>query len=198
MGPAHQRHRRPALLSWPTRQPLPSPSIRPAAHARRTSRAPIGFRPLPAGRRLPVGRDPPAHAPLPPRVSHIARPPPLRFLLPPAPLKRAPCRCRPKFSPPTPRFPPLCTDVAPHPPPSPPPRATGPPRRSPEPSRPRRRLSPLRRHHRSNPSCRATARVSPASTPSAWRHPGAPPVLTGSTSPPASPHHVGMRASCAR
>jgi hypothetical protein len=76
MGPARHRHHRPTLLSRPTRQPHPSPSVRPAARARRTSRVSAGFRPLPPGRRSPVGGDPPARAPLPPRVGHVARPPP--------------------------------------------------------------------------------------------------------------------------
>jgi hypothetical protein len=67
----------PALLPRPTRQPHPSPSIRPAARARHTSRAPAGFGLLPIGCRSPVGRDPPVRAPLPPRVDHVARPPPL-------------------------------------------------------------------------------------------------------------------------
>jgi hypothetical protein len=66
----------PALLPRPTRQPHPSPSIRPAARARHTSRAPAGFGLLPIGCRSPVGRDPPVRAPLPPRVDHVARPPP--------------------------------------------------------------------------------------------------------------------------
>jgi hypothetical protein len=48
MGPARQRHHHPALLPWPTCQPLPSPSARTAARARRTSSAPTGFGPLPA------------------------------------------------------------------------------------------------------------------------------------------------------
>jgi hypothetical protein len=37
---------------------------------------PVSFRPLVAGGCPPVGRDPPAHAPLSPRVGLVSRPPP--------------------------------------------------------------------------------------------------------------------------
>jgi hypothetical protein len=75
----------------------PVPSIQPAACARRTSRAPAGFGPLPAGRCSPIGRDPPCscrflHAsaaspdPPPPAPFKKGTPPPAdRILLPRAP-----------------------------------------------------------------------------------------------------------------
>jgi hypothetical protein len=108
MGPARQRHRRLALLPWPTHQPLPSPSVRPAAHARCTSPAPAGLGPLQAGRRPQVGRDPPppcscpassmrrpgSPTPPPPCLTHPlpkrSRTTPLRlglFFPPPSPLR---------------------------------------------------------------------------------------------------------------
>jgi hypothetical protein len=98
MGPARQRHRRPALLLWPTRQPLPSPSIRSAVRARRTSRAPAGFGPLPVECHSPVGGDPL----LVPRFLNESAtlPDPVRFLLPSASFKKGTRRCRPKCPPP--------------------------------------------------------------------------------------------------
>jgi hypothetical protein len=39
--------------------------------------------------------------------------------------------------------------------------------------------------------------VSPASTPPAWRHPGAPPVVVGSTMPSASPHRAAVERDTA-
>jgi hypothetical protein len=76
-GPACQRHRRPTLLLRPTRQPHPSRSVRPAAHARHTSRAPARRFRATTGRAPLTGRQgPPLLVPLPPRVGRVARPPP--------------------------------------------------------------------------------------------------------------------------
>jgi hypothetical protein len=116
---------------------------------------------------------------------------PLRFLLlPPLFKKGTPPPLAEILPPPHAVIFPLRSDAAPQPPPSPPPRATGQPRRLPEPSRPCRRLPHQHRHRHSDPSHRVIARVSPASTPPARRHSGTPPVLTGSTLPPASPHRT--------
>jgi hypothetical protein len=54
---------------------LTPPPLFGRQRAWRTSRVPAGFRPLSAGHHSPVGRDPPARAPCPPRVGHVARPP---------------------------------------------------------------------------------------------------------------------------
>jgi hypothetical protein len=61
----------PDTVPRPTCQPLLLSSVRLAARARRTSSAPAGFGPLPAGRRSPVGRDPPL---LVARVLHASAP----------------------------------------------------------------------------------------------------------------------------
>jgi hypothetical protein len=76
------------------------------------------------------------------------------------------------------------SDAAPQPPPSPPlePQAHPAAHRSPR--------SPDAGHHF---CAAAAARVSPTSTPPSRRHPGTPPVLTGSTLLPASPHRTTVK-----
>jgi hypothetical protein len=78
----------------------------------------------------------------------------------------------------------LRSDAAPQPPPSPPlePQAHPAAHRSPR--------SPDAGHHF---CAAAAARVSPTSTPPSRRHPGTPPVLAGSTLPPASPHRTTVK-----
>jgi hypothetical protein len=77
-------------VAHPSASPLPF--VRPTARAWRTLRAPTDFGPLPAGHRPPVGKDPPACAPLPPRIGHVARPPPPPAS--PAPSQKGVGRCR--------------------------------------------------------------------------------------------------------
>jgi hypothetical protein len=133
---------------------------------------------------------------VPPAVPRPPRSPPLRLhayaTSPPAPLKKGNPAATGQVFLQRAMMSPLRFDDALQPPPSPPLQATGPPRRSPEPSLPRRRPPPLCRRYRPAPARRATARVSPASTPPARRHPGTPPVLVDSTLPPASPHRAAV------
>jgi hypothetical protein len=114
-GPAHARPRAtrapssaarwapPGTIAVAHPSASPSPSVRPAEHARRTSHAPADFGPLSAGHRSPVGRDPPCSC----RFLHVSTTspdPPPRFLPPSAPLKRAPRRPSAEFFSPARRF----------------------------------------------------------------------------------------------
>jgi hypothetical protein len=119
-----------------------------ALHCRAATRRPPrrgwAGRCLPMPRHYPTPRlnPPPRSPPFPPRVD---RAPPNPPLLPP---RRPPLKGKPttadEFALPRAAIPPLHSAVALPPPPSPLPRATGPPRRSPEPSHPRRRPPPPR------------------------------------------------------
>jgi hypothetical protein len=75
-GPPVGQCRHPALWPRPIGQPLPSLSVRPAACTPRTLPAPFGLRPLPTGRRPPIGRDPLLVPPLPPLVGRAPQLPP--------------------------------------------------------------------------------------------------------------------------
>jgi hypothetical protein len=122
--------------------------------------------------RSPVGRDPPARAPLPPCVGHVARPPSDSSSHRP-PLKRAPHRDY------------LLSALTSR-------RSHLPHLRREPPGRPAAHRSPL------VPAAGfRLCGVSPASTPPAWRHPGAPPVVVGSTMPSASPHHAAVERDTA-
>jgi hypothetical protein len=78
----------PGAVPWPSCQLLLS-SVRPTARAWRTSRTPVGFRPLPAGRRSSVSRDPPCSCPAS-STHRPRRPTPTAPLSHPPPFKKGP------------------------------------------------------------------------------------------------------------